>query len=199
MVDLGYIILSKLPIFRSNIWKWIRCNPANQTWSDFQATFTEAYQELRGVEASVDKIGFQYANAIVYQIVQEFRSETPHTSNNLLNEENFPPPHISQPPETPAYPPIVASTQDHYISLFAAIQENMDDICLQTETHHTNAIRGVRGSFQVWGRGRGGFSQGRERGHQNIPRPRRGSSYCYTNSNYAHTSGEYETPFANHQ
>lgn len=71
MVDLGYIVLSKLPIIRSNIRKWICHNPSDQTWLKFQATFTEVHQELRETDASVDEIDFQSTNTIISQIVQK--------------------------------------------------------------------------------------------------------------------------------
>ena len=40
MVDLGYIMVSKLPIFRSDIRHWLWRDPADQSWQDFQDVFT---------------------------------------------------------------------------------------------------------------------------------------------------------------
>ena len=36
MVDLGYMVLARQPIFRSDIRRWLRRDPADQTWADFQ-------------------------------------------------------------------------------------------------------------------------------------------------------------------
>lgn len=80
MVDLGYIIVSKLSIFRSDVQGGLRRDPVNQTYTtytEFQTAFTEAHQELREIEVSVDESGFQSTNVIVSQSVQELRSERP--------------------------------------------------------------------------------------------------------------------------
>ena len=84
-MDLKYIVIARQPIFRSDVRRWLRRLPGDQTWQDFQDVFTDAHQELRDTEASVDEIGFQSANAIVSQIVEE-----------LHNEKNIP----NQTPET---------------------------------------------------------------------------------------------------
>ena len=58
MVDLGYIVVSKLPIFRSDIRRWLQRNPTNQSWQDFQDIFTTAHQEFRKTETSLDDMGY---------------------------------------------------------------------------------------------------------------------------------------------
>ena len=65
MVALVYMVISKLPIFRSDIRRWLHRTPVDQTWLDLQHVFTEAHPELREMEASVDEIRCQQANAIV--------------------------------------------------------------------------------------------------------------------------------------
>ena len=42
IVDLGYIILSKNRIFRSDIRKWVRKPEDEKTWTNFKTTFIEA-------------------------------------------------------------------------------------------------------------------------------------------------------------
>ena len=43
MVDLGYIVVSQLPLFRSDVRRWLRKDPADQGWMDFQDHFTTAH------------------------------------------------------------------------------------------------------------------------------------------------------------
>ena len=47
MVDFGDMVLARQPIFRSDIRRWLRRDPADQTWANFQTFFTNAHQELR--------------------------------------------------------------------------------------------------------------------------------------------------------
>ena len=92
MVDLGYIVIAKQPIFRSDVRRWLRCLSEDQTWQDFQNVITIARQELRNTEASVNEIGFQSANAIVTQIVDKLRNE-----NMLQNQSGDTSPVIPNP------------------------------------------------------------------------------------------------------
>ena len=39
--------------------------------------FTEAHQELRDTDATVDELGFHSANALVAQIVEQLRDKVP--------------------------------------------------------------------------------------------------------------------------
>ena len=75
MVDLGYIAVSKQPIFRSDIRRWLRRDPVDQTWQDFQDAFTTAHQELRETELSMDELGYQSANAMVSQMANQVIEE----------------------------------------------------------------------------------------------------------------------------
>ena len=58
MVDLGYMVIVKQPIFRSDVRRWLRHLPGNQTWQDFQNVFTDAHHELMDTEAPVNEIDF---------------------------------------------------------------------------------------------------------------------------------------------
>ena len=46
-----------------------------KTWPNFVLEFTEAHQELRDTDATVDDLGFHSANAIVPQIVEQLRNK----------------------------------------------------------------------------------------------------------------------------
>merc|ERR1719148_486318 len=78
IVDLGYIVLAKNIIFRGDILKWVRRPEVDETMANFKLTFTDAHQELRDTDASVDELGFHSANAIVEQIVQQLRTGIPN-------------------------------------------------------------------------------------------------------------------------
>ena len=69
MVDLGYIVVSRLPVFRSDVRRWLRRDPADQTWTNFVDTFTTAHHELRKTNTSIDEIGYQSASVMVSQMV----------------------------------------------------------------------------------------------------------------------------------
>ena len=75
IVDIGYIILFKNRIFRSDIRKWMRRSEYEKLWPNFILSFTEALRELRDTDATVDEFGFHSANAIVSQIVEQLRNE----------------------------------------------------------------------------------------------------------------------------
>ena len=75
VVDLEYIIISKHMIFRSYIRKWMRQPEIEKMWVNFKQTFTEARQELRDTDATVDEFGFHSTNTIVTQIFQQLREE----------------------------------------------------------------------------------------------------------------------------
>ena len=73
IVDLGYIVVSKNRIFRSDIQKSTRRPEYDNTWAIFKDMFTDAHKELRNTGTSVDELGFHSANAIVTQIVDQLR------------------------------------------------------------------------------------------------------------------------------
>ena len=68
-VNIGYLIMSKQPIFRSDLRKWMRKTANDKTWPNFMDHFRQAHQELRDTDTSMSELGFQSANAIVEQIV----------------------------------------------------------------------------------------------------------------------------------
>ena len=100
IVYLGYIVVSKNRVFRSDIWKWMRRPEYYKTWTIFKDTFTEARRELIDTDATVDELGFRSANAIVTQIVEQLWDEIPAT-------EYSPPPHPPNPPAPDNLPTVV--------------------------------------------------------------------------------------------
>ena len=46
-----------------------------KTWPNFVLEFTEAHQEFRDTDATVDELGFHSTNEIVSQIVDQLRNE----------------------------------------------------------------------------------------------------------------------------
>ena len=61
--------MSKQPIFRSDIRKWMRKPENEKTWLNFITHFLQAYQELRDTETSMSEVGFYSANAIIEHII----------------------------------------------------------------------------------------------------------------------------------
>ena len=198
MVDLGYIVVSQLPLFRSDVRRWLRKDPADQGWIDFQDHFTTAHQELRETQASVDEIGFQSANAIVSQIVDELRTEFSHATQPPANNE---PPAI--PHQAPQEQLALATTSPQeatMMTMFATMQANMEMMRLQIEENRN--YRGGRGAGRIHrggGRG-GGRNKGRGGGRTSnrTQGPRRGH-YCSTHGNCAHEGRDCNTPGPNHQ
>ena len=76
IVNIGYLIVSKHRIFRSDIRKLLHQAIVNQTWPEFKTFFLEVHQELRDTYTSVDELGFYSTNTIVEQIVNQLRQET---------------------------------------------------------------------------------------------------------------------------
>ena len=68
-VNIGYLIVSKHPIFHSDIRIWMRKPMVEKTWLNFVSQFRQSHQELRDTDTSMAELGFQSANAIVEQIV----------------------------------------------------------------------------------------------------------------------------------
>ena len=201
MVDLGYIVIAKQPIFRFGVRRWLRRPPEDQTWQDFQDVFTIAHQELRDTEASLNEIGFQSANAIVTQIVDELRNK-----NMLQNQSGDVPPVIPNPPP----PPVAASTQESLLMLLmATMQSNMEDMRAQLDTaphnsHHVFRGGGCycsyEGGYHGQDRSRGrdrGRERGRGRNAGRVQSPCVGK-YCFTHGNCAHTDAEFNTPNKTH-
>ena len=53
-----------------------------KTWPNMRQNFTDAHQELRNTDVTVDKLGFHIANAIVAQIVEQLREEVLSDNTN---------------------------------------------------------------------------------------------------------------------
>jgi len=102
MLNLGYIVVANLPIFRNDIHRWLRRDPSDQTWEDFITFFTVAHQELRETNVSADEIGFQSANTIVTQIVDHLRDE-------VNNQQSFQETPLEQP--VAVHPSVVPQQQ----------------------------------------------------------------------------------------
>ena len=79
-VNIGYLIVNKQPIFRSDVRKWMRKPIVKKTWLNFMAHFRQAHQELRDTDTSMEELGFQTANAIVAHIVDRLRVEEDDTA-----------------------------------------------------------------------------------------------------------------------
>ena len=73
LVDLGYMVVASQPVFRSDLRRWIHRTSANQTWIEFVNFFCEDHHELRETETSMDDLGYQSANVILSQIVDQLR------------------------------------------------------------------------------------------------------------------------------
>ena len=80
IVNLGFIILNKHRMLRSDVRKWIRKPAIDKTWVNFKLHFTQAHIELRETAASADELGFHSASNIVEQIVEQLRLEGNNTS-----------------------------------------------------------------------------------------------------------------------
>ena len=77
--------------------------------------FTDAHQELRDIDATVNELGFHSTKAIVSQIAEQLRDEVPtNNANPSPDFQTSPPP--GYPPETPPPPPTNPSDTDIEIS-----------------------------------------------------------------------------------
>ena len=68
-INLALVILKMQKIFKDDIWAWKRTNQAYKTCNNFKHDFREAHLELRETRGTMEKTGFQIANAIVDQMV----------------------------------------------------------------------------------------------------------------------------------
>ena len=80
MIDLAYIVVNNLPLFRSDVRWWLRRAPVDQTWTHIQDHLTNVHQELRKADASVDEVVFQLTNIIFSQIFDQLQKETSGTT-----------------------------------------------------------------------------------------------------------------------
>ena len=123
-------MIAKQPTFRSDVRRWIRGLPGDQTWQDFQDFFTVTHQDLRDTEASINEIGSQLTNAIVTQIVDELRNE------NILQNQTEDTPVVA--PDPPP-PPVAPSTQEStLVNLMNTMQSNMEAMRAQLDATLSN-------------------------------------------------------------
>ena len=121
IVDLGYIIISKHQIFRSDIRKWMRRPLLQQTWPNFKSYFTVAHQELRNTDVTVDELGFSGANAIASQIVYHLRPEVPTETEQIVTTT---PPLLSD--NIPTANTVQATLNPDIASLMASMLANIE-------------------------------------------------------------------------
>ena len=100
-VNIGYLIVTKQPIFRSDVRRWMRKSSVDRMWTKFMTHFCQAHQELQDTDTTIDELGLQSDNAIVEQIVKPLR-ETEENEPVIL-----PPP----PPPNPQATPIKSQKQ----------------------------------------------------------------------------------------
>ena len=217
-VNIGYLILQKQPIFRSDVRKWMRKPTVDKTWPNFIDHFRQAHQELRDTDTTINELGFQSANAIVEQIVAALQQADAADASGLQAPPGFPPAMYAPPAEpvhvqqlaapaqapspsiAPAYVPAplqanaVLPPVDPNTTLMHTMMQNMQ---MMHDNMHQNYFPAGRGRGFGRGRGRGRHQQGRGRGrgrsHTN------GGSYCHTHGNCNHIGTECNTPSENHQ
>ena len=211
-VHIGFLVMSKQPIFRSDLRKWMRKPAVDKTWLNFMSHFRQAHQELRDTDTSMEELGYQSANAIVEQIVARLQEEDntpPPTTYPYPSPSPTPTPtaHIAYPPPEYIPPPTLQPPPNHHPpppqanavtpvdTNAAAMQVMMQNMQLMHDNMHQQYYHGRgrgRGRGNGRGRGRGG-GRGRTQGHQSS-----GGSYCHTHGNCAHGGTECRTPGPNH-
>ena len=218
-VNIGYLILQKQPIFRSDVRKWMRKTTVNKTWMNFIDHFRQAHQELRDTDTTINELGFQSANAIVEQIVAALQDESAEAQRFLPHPQAAaaPTPYHDPPSTTPAYsppsgapeyaPPQAPSTPPfqanavlpHIDPNTALIQTMMQNMQMMHDNMHQNYFPAGRG--RGFGRGRGGNRNhhGRGRGRGRGRTHTNGGKYCHTHGNCNHIGTECNTPGENHQ
>ena len=209
MVDLGYIVVSRQPIFRSDIRRWLRREPVDQTWQDFQDVFTTAHQELRETESSMEEMGYQSANAMASQMANQVIEELRAEMHERAPAVDHSPPPAPPPPTTPPATPLALATgipQDqNMMAMLATMQANMEQMRLQMNAQNQYQQPWYDHSGRGRGRGRGydgrrnyaGYGRGRGRGDGTTRR--RAGFYCHTHGNCAHNGADCQAPSAAHK
>ena len=97
------MVIASQSVFRSYLRRWIGHPSANQICPEFIIFFREAHHKLRETEISMDKLGYQSANAIVSQIVDQLRAagdnnhpEPPDDSQMAPIEQPIPQANVTQ-------------------------------------------------------------------------------------------------------
>ena len=197
-VNIGFLIVSKQRVLRSDVRKWMRKPAADKTWLNFMTHFRQAHQELRDTDATVDELGYHSANAIVEQIVDRLRLENevePPPYQTPPNEGNYETPPAPTAPPPPAQANAVQTPTDPNLLLMQQMMQSMQSM----QSRLDNLSGGGRGRNRGRGNG-GGRGNGRGRNNQNNNGNRRNvSKYCWTHGCCAHGSAECETPGPNHK
>ena len=53
-VNTGYLIVSKQPMFRIDVRKWIRKASVNKMWTNFMTHFRQVHQELQNTNTTIN-------------------------------------------------------------------------------------------------------------------------------------------------
>ena len=150
--------------------------------------FRQAYQELRDTNTTIDKLGFQSANAIVEKIVERLREV----------EENepviLPPPPPPNPQAIPIQPQQKANAMIPQVDQTSLVHTMMHNMQIMHYHMHQNYITGDHGRGP--GRGRGCSRDGHEHGQRRTQSG--GGSYCHTHGNCNHLGENCNTPVEKH-
>ena len=93
-----------------------------KTWPSFVLPYTEAHQEIRDTDTTVEEPSFHSANTIVSQIVDQLRNEYTSPTDTITHTE-FCIPTTEVPPPIPAVDSITPFTNDLSIPVANAIQK----------------------------------------------------------------------------
>ena len=216
IVDIGYIILSKNRISRSDIRKWTRRPDNEKTWPNFILLFTEAHQDLKDIDATVDKLGFHSANSIIFQIVEQLRNDyTPsvetrtHPEASVYNSETSLPIQTievhSEYTDVPTAPTTntIQKVYPAMATLMSTMMSNIEFMRLHIKGNERQGEYGTgyhngRGRRYGCRRGRGRTCTDRGRGCGRNEQHRWGK-YCHTHGNSADSSTECETTDPDHK
>ena len=191
-VNIGYLIVSRQPIFRSDVRIWMRKPTTNKTWTNSMTHFCQAHQELRDTGTTIDELGFQSANAIVEQIVERLREA--EEKKPVIS----PPPPSPVPQEIPQ--DITIQTQQYANAVIppvyqtSLVQSMMQNMRMMHNHMHQNYTTGHQGRGRGCGRGRGRDCRGRGRGRTHSG----GGSYCHTHGNCNHLGENCKKPGEDH-
>ena len=71
---MGYLIVIKQRILRSDVKKWTRNPNLDKTWLNVIDHFRQAHQKLN-TDSTIEKLDFHSTDAIVEQIIDRLREE----------------------------------------------------------------------------------------------------------------------------
>ena len=161
-VNIGYLIVSNHPIFRSDLRKWRRKPIQDKTWFNFIAHFRQAHQDLHNTDTSMSELGYQSANAFVKQIVKILREEEEKIIPPPPPVYELPPVYIppKQPPPPPMYEPTAQPSPPPQAN--TVIPANPNAAVLQAMMQSMKLIHDNMHQKYYHSRGRGrGRAQGR--------------------------------------